>query len=32
MYTFLDMFEYIYAIEKNETRVVKPNLTRVDVD
>nr|QPI16629.1 MAG: hypothetical protein NIOZUU159_00122 [Virus NIOZ-UU159] len=32
MYTFLDMFEYIYAIEKNETQVVKPKLTRVDVD
>ena len=32
MYTFLDMFEYIYAIEKNETQVVKPKLMRVDVD
>jgi len=32
MYTFLDMFEYIYAIEKNETQVAKPKLTRVDID
>lgn len=32
MFTFLDMFEYIYVIDKNETQVVKPKLTRVDVD
>jgi hypothetical protein len=32
MYTFLDMFEYIYSIEKNETQIVKPKLTHVDVD
>jgi len=32
MFTFLDMFEYIYVIDKNETKVIKPELTRVDVD
>ncbi len=32
MFTFLDMFEYIYAVDKNETQVVKSKLTRVDVD
>jgi len=26
------MFEYIYTVDKNETQVVKPKLTRVDVD
>lgn len=32
MFTFLDMFEYIYVIDKNETKVIKPELIRVDVD
>lgn len=32
MYTFIDMFEYIYTVDKNETRVVKPELTHIDVD
>ena len=32
MFIFLDMFEYIYVIDNNETQVVKPKLTRVDVD
>lgn len=32
MYTFLDMFEYIYVIDKNETHVAKLKLPRVDVD
>ncbi len=32
MFTFLYMFEYIYTVDKNETQVVKPKLTRVDVD
>lgn len=32
MYTFIDMFEYIYTVDKNETQVVKPELTHIDVD
>jgi hypothetical protein len=32
MFTFLDMFEYIYTDDKIETQVVKPELTHMDVD
>lgn len=32
MYIILDMFEYIYNIEKNETKVIKPKISRIDID
>ncbi len=32
MFTILGMFEYIHAMNKNETEILKPKLTRFDVD